>query len=140
MNWRLILQLSMAGLAMAMATVYVISSNIEPAFWLVIFLYCSYVIARQIIGSGNQFLHGLCLGILNSVWITTIHELMYKVYIVHHAREAVWLRIGSVSFAPRDAMLILGPIIGIASGAVIGLVALVFGKFLKPATSKVSAQ
>ncbi len=38
MNWKLILQLSMFGLAMSVATVYLIPSKIEPAFWLPIFL------------------------------------------------------------------------------------------------------
>lgn len=40
MDWKLIFQLSLFGLAMAVATVYVIPSNIEPVFWLVIFLIC----------------------------------------------------------------------------------------------------
>jgi hypothetical protein len=47
MNWKLIFQLSLFGLAMGIATVFVIPSNIEPAFWLVIFLICAYLIAKQ---------------------------------------------------------------------------------------------
>jgi hypothetical protein len=34
MNWKLILQLSMLGLVMSLATVFLIPSSIEPAFWL----------------------------------------------------------------------------------------------------------
>jgi hypothetical protein len=37
MNWRLIAQLSLFGLAMGIATVFFIPSTIEPLFWLVIF-------------------------------------------------------------------------------------------------------
>ncbi len=40
MNGKLILQLSMFGLAMGLATVFFIPSSIEPAFWLAIFVVC----------------------------------------------------------------------------------------------------
>ena len=73
MNWKLIFQLSLFGLAMGIATVYVIPSKIEPAFWLVIFLYCAYAIAKC--SGGKNFLHGLLLGIANSIWITAAHVL-----------------------------------------------------------------
>ena len=46
MNWKLIVQLSMFGLAMSVATVYLISSTIEPVFWLVIFVISAYLIQR----------------------------------------------------------------------------------------------
>jgi hypothetical protein len=36
MDWKLIFGLSLFGLAMAIATVFIVPSNIEPAFWLVI--------------------------------------------------------------------------------------------------------
>ncbi len=42
MNWKLILQLSLFGLAMAVGTVFVIPSNVEPLFWLAIFAVCAY--------------------------------------------------------------------------------------------------
>jgi hypothetical protein len=46
MDWKLILQLSLFGLAMAIATVFVIPPTVEPAFRLVIFLICAYAIAK----------------------------------------------------------------------------------------------
>ncbi|MGA3051148.1 MAG: hypothetical protein ABSE00_04425, partial [Chitinispirillaceae bacterium] len=57
MNWKLILQLSLFGLAMAIATVFIILSKIEPFFWLAIFALCAYVIARQ--APDRYFLHGV---------------------------------------------------------------------------------
>src|SRR2546426_4238331 len=56
MDWLLILTLSLFGLAMAVATVFVIPSNIEPLFWLVIFIVCAYLIAKR--APGRPFLHG----------------------------------------------------------------------------------
>ncbi len=47
MNWNLIFKLSLFGLAMGIATVYWIPSNIEPYFWLVIFIICAYAIAKN---------------------------------------------------------------------------------------------
>ena len=61
MNWKLIFQLSLFGLVMAVATVFWIPSNIEPAFWLVIFLACAYLVAKNI--SGKYFLYGFLVSI-----------------------------------------------------------------------------
>jgi len=46
MNWKLILQLSLFGLVMGVATVFFISSSVEPFCWLVVFLISAYTIAR----------------------------------------------------------------------------------------------
>jgi len=75
MNWKLILQLSLFGLAMAFATVYVIPSSVEPFLWLPIFVLCAWLIAKR--APGKVFLHGLLLGIMNSIWITAAHVLLF---------------------------------------------------------------
>ncbi len=54
MNWKLILQLSLFGLAMAFATVFFIPSKVEPLVWLAIFIACAYVIATK--APGKSFL------------------------------------------------------------------------------------
>ena len=56
MNWKLIFLLSLFGLAMAVGTVFVITSQIEPWCWLVIFIVCAWAIAAQ--APGKFFLHG----------------------------------------------------------------------------------
>ena len=45
MNWKLIFQLSLFGLAMGIATVYLIPGRFEPLVWLVIFAISAYAIA-----------------------------------------------------------------------------------------------
>ena len=47
MDWKLILQLSLFGLAMGLGTVFFIGPGIEPILWLVIFGLCAYIIARS---------------------------------------------------------------------------------------------
>jgi hypothetical protein len=129
MNWKLILQLSLFGLAMGVATVYVIPAKIEPAFWLAIFLYCAYVIGKC--AGGKNFLHGLLLGIANSVWITAAHILLFERYLAGHAQEAAAMQQGPLGAHPREMMLIVGPLIGVVSGVIIGLLALIAGKLIK---------
>ena len=136
MNWKLILRLSMFGLAMGLATVFVIPSKIEPAFWLVIFVICAYVIAKQ---TRRPFLHGLLLGLANSVWITCSHIVLFNQYIATHAQEAAAMSSMPMAGSPRLMMAIVGPVIGLISGVVIGLFALLAGKLMKrPAAPQVA--
>jgi hypothetical protein len=130
MDWKLILGLSLFGLAMAIGTVFVIPSNVEPVFWLAIFLVCAFLIARK--RSDRLFLHGLLVGIVNSVWVTTAHIIFFSQYIANHPKEAAMMSSMPVPVSPRLMMACVGPIIGIISGAIIGLLAFVAGKLVKP--------
>jgi len=121
MNAKLVLQLSLFGLVMAIATVFVIPSTVEPVCWLVIFPVCAYLIARR--APGSYFLHGLLLGLLNSVWITSAHVLLFDQYIARHQREAEMM--AQMPLAPKAMMLVTGPIVGVVSGIVLGILALV---------------
>ena len=129
MNWKLILQLSLFGLAMGIATVFLIPSKIEPAFWLVIFLICAYLIAKRT--AGKLFLHGLLLGLANSVWITAAHVLLFDSYMARHAQEAAMMQTGPLAARPRLMMALVGPVVGLISGVILGLFAVVAGKLVK---------
>ena len=122
MNWKLVIQLSLFGLAMGAATVFVIPSNVEPLFWLVIFALCAYVIATRC--SGQYFLHGLAVGLVNSVWITSWHILLFDRYIARHPQEAAMMTSMPLPDSPRLMMALTGPVIGVVSGLVIGLFAI----------------
>jgi hypothetical protein len=133
MKWKLIGLLSLFGLAMGIATVFVIPSNVEPLFWLVIFVICAYAIAKQ--SSGKHFIHGLLLGLANSVWITASHILLFDRYLAGHAREAAMMSTMPMHDAPKLMMAITGPIVGFLSGLILGLFAFVAGKIVKPPQS-----
>jgi len=60
-------------LAMGIATVFVIPSNIEPWFWLLIFGECAFLIARG--RSSLHFLHGLPM-----------------TYIANHSKETAMMK------------------------------------------------
>jgi len=130
MDWKLILGLSLFGLAMAIATVFWIPSNIEPLFWLAIFLLCAYLIARK--RPDRHFLHGLLVGIVNSVWVTSAHIIFFSQYIGNHPKEAAMMSSMPLPDSPRLMMACVGPIVGIVSGTIIGLLGYVAGKLVKP--------
>jgi hypothetical protein len=129
MNWKLILQLSVFGLAMGIATVFVIPSKIEPAFWLVIFLICSYLIAKN--SPGLHFLHGLLLGLANSLWITAAHVLLFDSYAAGHAQEIAMMQKAPLGASPKMLMVIFGPAFGLIFGVILGIFAFIAGKLIK---------
>jgi len=133
MNKKLNFRLSLFGLAMAFATVYFIPSNIEPFCWLVIFIISAYLIARNCIA--RHFLHGVWVGVLNSVWITAVHILLFSTYISSHGQEAEAMQKLPFPDSPKLMMLITGPVVGFLSGFVLGLFAFVASKFVKPTTA-----
>jgi hypothetical protein len=130
MDWNLVFQLSLFGLAMGIATVFVIPSNIEPWIWLVIFCVCAFLIAR--VRSSLHFLHGLLVGVVNGVWITSAHIIFFNRYIANHAKEAAMMKSTPLPDSPRLMMALVGPVIGVVSGLVLGVFGFVAGKFVKP--------
>jgi len=114
---------------MGIATVFVISSDIEPLCWLGIFVVCAYLIARQ--AAARPFLSGVCLGLANSVWITAAHILFMERYIASHAKEAAMMSSMPLSTSPRLMMALTGPFIGLVSGLIVGAFSLIAAKFVK---------
>ena len=129
MNKKIIFSLSLFGLAMAIATVFWIPSNIEPLFWLTIFIVCAYLIAKKC--SGKFFLHGFLVSLVNCVWITSTHIILFESYIANHPQEAEMMKQMPMPDSPRLMMLITGPVIGIISGFVLGLFAFIASKIMK---------
>ncbi len=129
MNWKLIFKLSLFGLAMGIATVYFIPSDIEPICWLIIFIICAYLIAKNC--SSKYFLHGLLLSIVNGVWITAAHIILFDQYISNHAKEAEMMKKMPLPNSPKLMMLITGPVVGIVSGLILGLFAFIAAKIMK---------
>jgi hypothetical protein len=129
MNWKLILQLSLFGLAMGIGTVFVIPSKIEPLFWLAIFIVCAYIIAKRV--PDKHFLHGFFVSLVNCVWVTGSHMLLFNQYVANHPQEAAMMQAMPLASSPRLMMALMGPIIGATSGAVLGLFAFVAGRLLR---------
>jgi hypothetical protein len=136
MNWKLVLQLSIFGLAMGILTVFVIPSNIEPLCWLAIFVYCAWVIGK--VAVPMPFVHGLMIGIVNSVWITATHVLLFNQYVTNHAKEVEMMKQMPMAHSPRLLMTVTGPVVGVLSGIILGVFALIASKLInraRPAAS-----
>jgi len=131
MNWKLILQLSVFGLIMAFATISLIPEKIEPLFWLVIFIFCAYTIAR--VCTAKYFLNGFMVSIVNCVWIIAVHAIFCADYMKNHPdMTPASMHMPAVMFThPREAMLITGPFFGIAFGLVLGLFSFIASKIVK---------
>ena len=129
MNWKLILQLSLFGFAMAIVTVFWIPSNIEPVFWVVIFIICAYIVAKNC--TGKYFLTGFLVSLVNCIWITSAHILLYGTYITNHPQEAEMMSKMPLSTHPRLMMLLTGPVVGIVSGLFLGLFSFIASKLVK---------
>lgn len=131
MNIKLILQLSAFGLIMAFATVSLIPEKSEPIFWLFIFIFCAYVIAK--VCTGRYFWYGFLTSLFNSVWITGIHLLFFDTYAAHHPDIAgMSNNMGYFATHPRMLMLVLGLPFGIAFGIILGLFCIVASKLVQP--------
>src|ERR1700748_402754 len=85
MNWKLILILSLFGVAMAFITV-LLPSVAEPFCWLAVFVLSAWQIAKD--APQKPFLNGFTLNLINAVWVTTVRVLLLPAYLSHHAKEA----------------------------------------------------
>jgi hypothetical protein len=129
MNGKLIFQLSLFGLAMAIATVYFIPSDIAPLFWLIIIIISAYLIAKNC--TEKYFLHGLLVSILNSVWVTSIHIILIVPFMANNPREAEMMAKMPMPDSPRLMMLMTGPVVGVIFGIILGLFAFAASKIVK---------
>ncbi len=130
MNIKLLFFLSFFGLAMGLATVFVISSSVEPFLWAAIFIISAFFIAKNC--TGKYFLHGFVLSLFNCVWITAAHLLLFAPYLAHHPKEAAMMSTNKpLPLHPRFMMLLIAPIVGIICGIVVGLFSYIASKLLK---------
>jgi hypothetical protein len=131
LDLELIVKLSGYGLAMGIATVFLIPSRVEPPIWLFVFIISALTIALR--GVKRPFLHGLLVSLANCVWVTGAHIVFYQAYLASHPAEAEMLSKMPLPSSPRLMMLTMGPLIGLVSGLVLGVFALIASKLIKRA-------
>jgi hypothetical protein len=129
MNWKWIIQLSLFGLLMGVATVSIIPSNIEPLFWGVIFVVSAYFIAMNC--REKLFLHGFLLGIANTIWVTVIHLLWFDRYVANHPEELAMMANFPTAGSLTLTVTLMGVVFGVVSGVLLGLFAAAAGRFVK---------
>ena len=130
MNWKIIFQLSVFGLIMSVATVFLIPEAVEPVFWIAIFIFSAYIIAKAV--NKKHFLHGFCLSLINCAWITAAHLIFYSTYIVNHPGVAkMSTQYPFLPAHPRLATLLIAPVFGMISGLILGLFSFIASLIVK---------
>lgn len=129
MNWKLIFGLSLIGLVMAFATVYYIPFKMEGMFWLPIFIFYAFMIAKN--APGKYFLHGFLVSMVNALWITAVHVGLFQAFIDHNPEALTFNAQMPYHEHPRILMLFMGPLFGAAFGIINGLFAFGASKILK---------
>jgi hypothetical protein len=71
------------------------------------------------------------VGIVNSIWITASHVLLFDQYIARHPQEASMMKSMPLPDSPRVMMLLTGPVIGVISGLVLGLFAFIASRLVR---------
>jgi len=136
MNLKLISQLSVFGLIMAFSTIALIPPHFEFIFWIAIFIFCAYVIAKRC--AGGYFLHGFLTGVANCVWISAIHLMFYQSYMANHPDMGTMNNSmpAALQDHPRMLATISGLFIGLISALILGLFALAASRLVKKDTVK----
>jgi hypothetical protein len=134
MNKKLIFILSLFGLFMGFATIYLVPAIFVRLFWLVVFIVFPYFIAKYC--SRKYFLNGLLLGLLNAAWITAAHILFLNTFMVNHPHEAeLASNIATLFKIPTGSIMVIilarGAIVGLVSGLVLGLFAFIVSRIMK---------
>ena len=128
MNTRLIFQLSLFGVFMALSTVFWISPSAEPFFWLMIFIICAYFVALKC--ENRFFLHGFMISLLNGLWMTLAHMIFFNQYVATHPEELGMMSKFPLHIPPILAMLFIGPFFGALFGIILGIFCVVASKLL----------
>jgi ABC-type transport system involved in cytochrome c biogenesis permease subunit len=129
MNIKLIFILSLVGLAMAVASVFGWTKEIEPLLWLIIFIIYAIIIAYKT--TEKRFLNGFLVSLLNGIWIAIIHCIFFLTYL-HNNPQMLDAYHKMPHFAsPRIMQLVFGPFIGALTGLILGLFAFIAGKIIK---------
>jgi hypothetical protein len=127
MNWKLIVLLSLFGLAIGVAGVFFVSPTVEPFCWLIAFIISAIAIAKK--APGKYFLHGFLANLLNSVWATAAHLVLYDRYIAFHPQLAE--QFASAGIGPKQGIVMSGLMAGVLFGIILGLFAWIAGKLFK---------
>jgi len=124
MNWKLILTLSLFGLAMAILSLFGLGI-FEFLLWLAIFVLYAVIIARR--APGKYFLHGF--GERRKQYFgSAIHATFFSMYVKNNPQMAQGTPPG---MNPRIMMIVAGPVVGAVMGVVAGLFAFIASKIFK---------
>lgn len=119
MNWKLIVKLSIFGVAMAFGLVFGRIERIEGLLWCLIFLLYAWLIAKYC--NRFYFLHGFLTSVLNGIWITIILLAFSPTFLENHPRVAENVRSFGSLTQFRLIILVAMTIVATGFGLFLGL-------------------
>ncbi|REJ81935.1 MAG: hypothetical protein DWQ44_13540 [Bacteroidetes bacterium] len=126
MKIKLIYSLSMLGLLIGMLSLFGFTGKAEPFLWLGCILIAVLVLVKKL--KYKIFLHALIIGLMWGVLNALVQFLNFEMYLDNNPQYRD--SFNEVSFMePVYFVLISGPIYGLASGTLIGILALFAKKF-----------
>jgi hypothetical protein len=128
MKWPLIFLLSAFGLAMGLATIYLIPVAVEPFCWVLIFLISAFIIAKYC--TEEYFLNGLTVSIVNGVWMTVLHLVFFTAYAATHVTEMEIMEKLLMPDDPQLMMFFTSILSGAVSGVVLGSLSFIAAKLI----------
>lgn len=117
MNWTLILFLSLFGVLLGILSVLGFTKKAEPLLWLVVGLFTVFFLSKKI--SEMIFWHGFAIGIFWGCLNSLIQSLFFKTYLINNPKYTEAYNKSS-RLKPRYLILIVGPLLGLLTGAVLG--------------------
>lgn len=131
MNWTLVVILSIPGLMMGLLSVMGHTRGIEPYLWLLLALFAALIVART--AEARYFLHGLCVGLAWGVLNGVVASAMFATYARHNPETMQRFGSGGAPLPPQALFLASAPVIGLATGVVLGLLCLGASQIIRPA-------
>jgi hypothetical protein len=129
MNWKYIIALWFLGIALGASSIFGLTHDSEPYFWILIALIVPVVIAKNT--SQKIFFHGLLAGLGICIVYAAIQSTFFNMYLSTHPE--IILQFQQQSFlSPRAFLIVVGPFIGIIYGAVLGGLSTAARKFFTP--------
>jgi hypothetical protein len=128
MNWSIVLLLSGFGLAMGAASVLGLTTGIELWLWLAIGVVCVTVLLRRV--HRKVGLHGFLVGLIGGGIAPVVQFIMFPVYLANNPQlEGDFAQVPG-GLEPRYLVLLLAPVAGLVSGAVLGAASWLVGRFV----------
>ncbi len=130
MQWTLVALLSIPGLLMGLLSVKGHTRGIEPFLWVVLAAFAALVISRT--AGSRYFIHGLVVGLSWGVLNGLTAAALFAIYAQNNP-EVMGRMQGASKLAPQAMFLMSAPLIGLATGIVLGLMCWVASSVIRAA-------
>jgi hypothetical protein len=128
MNWNIVLLLSGFGLTMGAASVLGLTTGIELWLWLAIGVICVAILVRRVHRKAG--LHGFFVGLIGGSIAPVVQFLMFPAYLANNPQlEGDFAQLPG-GLEPRYFVLLLAPLAGLGSGAVLGAASWLVGRLV----------